>query len=443
MPRLLSVLFLLALVAAVLFASSNPAYGNHVQCGDVITRDTKLDADLVDCANDGLVIGADDVTLDLNGHTVDGDGVESQECEAGIVNGPWSFCPRPGQAGHDRVTIRNGFVRDFFYGVRLRGTDANELRRLRVSHTSIGMAVIESNNARVVANSLSDNLGRSDATGLVLGEDSNNNRIEANDLSRNGAYGIHAEGVDNNWFVRNTMSENGNAAVHLHAARQNVLEHNRVFGNPTGIELSDGVHENRVFNNWVFANAYIGIMTQEGAHGNRIQRNFVFDNGGLATGDASGIVLFGDGHGEEVEGNVVFGNYRGILIWPEAHDNQVSENWISHNSNGGIVLTPGPVGVDRIEWNAVVRNGGDGIFVGEGPYGRVGATVIGQNVSSRNEDDGIDVESTAAEVTRNRANRNGDLGIEAVPGVTDGGGNQALGNDNPLQCLNVACGKGR
>ena len=31
------------------------------------------------------------------------------------------------------------------------------------------------------------------------------------------------------------------------------------------------------------------------------------------------------------------------------------------------------------------------------------------------------------------------LGIEAVAGVTDGGGNKAAGNGNPLQCTNVRC----
>ncbi|MCX5738869.1 MAG: right-handed parallel beta-helix repeat-containing protein [Proteobacteria bacterium] len=39
---------------------------------------------------------------------------------------------------------------------------------------------------------------------------------------------------------------------------------------------------------------------------------------------------------------------------------------------------------------------------------------------------------------RNVAVSNSDLGIEA-PGVTDGGGNRASGNGNPLQCVGVAC----
>jgi len=40
----------------------------------------------------------------------------------------------------------------------------------------------------------------------------------------------------------------------------------------------------------------------------------------------------------------------------------------------------------------------------------------------------------------NAANRNGDLGISAVAGVIDGGGNHAAGNGNPAQCEGVSCG---
>jgi hypothetical protein len=39
----------------------------------------------------------------------------------------------------------------------------------------------------------------------------------------------------------------------------------------------------------------------------------------------------------------------------------------------------------------------------------------------------------------NRADDNGDFGIDAVAGVTDGGGNTASGNGNALQCRNVFC----
>ena len=57
----------------------------------------------------------------------------------------------------------------------------------------------------------------------------------------------------------------------------------------------------------------------------------------------------------------------------------------------------------------------------------------------RNTDDGIDIDSPGATVTGNDADRNGDLGIDAVIGVLDGGANAGSGNANPLQCVNVSC----
>jgi len=47
-----------------------------------ITTDTKLANDLTACPGDGIVIGADNITLDLNGHMIDGDGLPSSFEEA-------------------------------------------------------------------------------------------------------------------------------------------------------------------------------------------------------------------------------------------------------------------------------------------------------------------------------------------------------------------------
>ena len=57
--------------------------------------------DLNDCLWDGLVVGANNITIDLDGHTIDGKGIG-----AGIRND-----------GYDNVTIRNGKVSEFDYGV--------------------------------------------------------------------------------------------------------------------------------------------------------------------------------------------------------------------------------------------------------------------------------------------------------------------------------------
>ena len=65
----------LGLGVALLALQPAAASGQPVACGQVITEDTTLENDL-SCPGDGIVIGADGITLDLNGHTV------SSACEA-------------------------------------------------------------------------------------------------------------------------------------------------------------------------------------------------------------------------------------------------------------------------------------------------------------------------------------------------------------------------
>jgi hypothetical protein len=66
-------------------------------------------------------------------------------------------------------------------------------------------------------------------------------------------------------------------------------------------------------------------------------------------------------------------------------------------------------------------------------------TLLRENFSNGNGDDGIDVRASSASLADNQTDSNGDFGIEAVPGVTDLGGNLASSNGNPAQCRNIVC----
>jgi hypothetical protein len=77
----------------------------------------------------------------------------------------------------------------------------------------------------------------------------------------------------------------------------------------------------------------------------------------------------------------------------------------------------------------------NGIAVDSVPKG----TVIRRNHVFGAGADGITVDSPSTTLTRNEARRNHNLGIEAVEGVIDGGGNRASGNGDPRQCVNVTC----
>src|SRR5215208_1436478 len=65
-----------------------------VFCGKSITRDTTLKANLKNCPGEGLVIDAGDITLNLNGHKIDG---ENAVASAGVR-----------VFGHAGVTIKGG-----------------------------------------------------------------------------------------------------------------------------------------------------------------------------------------------------------------------------------------------------------------------------------------------------------------------------------------------
>ena len=93
--------YVIAPAMGMLLAVPATSQASGVACGSTITSHTKLRADLTNCPADGLVIGADGITLDLGRRTIDGAGTG-----AGIR-----------LAGHRNVTIKGGTVREFATGV--------------------------------------------------------------------------------------------------------------------------------------------------------------------------------------------------------------------------------------------------------------------------------------------------------------------------------------
>src|ERR687897_3634132 len=184
--RLLLVIAGLALVGAASVAAGQvPSAG--VECGATITSDTTLDRDLSDCPSNGIVIGADDITLDLNGHTISGDGKpvrdcpRRQPCDMGVFNDR-----------HDGVTVRNGSLRGFAVGVLVGGVSGNRLVELSSSRNQFfGYVIADSSRSVIRHNSGNDNPAP-DGDGLgVFG--SRDLRIVRNSFRRNAQLGVHVE----------------------------------------------------------------------------------------------------------------------------------------------------------------------------------------------------------------------------------------------------------
>jgi hypothetical protein len=102
--------FAAPLVALACLITPGPALANHVQCGDLVTTSVKLDSDVVcpdpggDSVITGLIIGADNIVVDLNGYAIRASGYSENDDVNGIVGDG---------TPHSNVRIRNGSITGF------------------------------------------------------------------------------------------------------------------------------------------------------------------------------------------------------------------------------------------------------------------------------------------------------------------------------------------
>ena len=311
-----------------------------VVCGQVITQNTHVGNDLLNCPGDGLVIGANNIKLDLGHHVIDGDAVNAPT-DDGIDN----------TGGFDNVKITHGTIQQFQQGVHLVGATGNKLDHLTVIQTFRGIELEAASNA---------------------------NKIEHNKVSGN-FDGIHLVGSD-----------------------ANKVSHNDVFGNTaSAVVLITGSDNNKVEHNKAHDNASWGI-TQDASNNNTYTHNKLSKN------NIAGFEPF---------------NSTGLRF---AH-NDLKQNRI------GIELFN--TDASFITDNKIRSSTLDGIHSFTGSTGNL----FKKNRADRNGDDGIDIVDPGNTITKNHADRNVDLGIFAAAGNIDGGKNKAHHNGNPAQCVGVTC----
>jgi large repetitive protein len=379
-------------------------------CGAAVTASTVLRADITGCTGDGLVVTGDHVTLDLNGHTVSGDGV-------------------PNADGFD-------------VGLRVSGADLR-VRNGSVAAFDRGLLATRSPGLRVTGLSVHDNSNR----GIMLDEQSDGAVVTANASTDNGASGIAVVASAGARVTRNRSLRNvGGAGVRIEVADGALVADNDLSGNTFGAQIEPDANRNTVTRNVMDADLEAGVVSSF-SHDNVITGNRMTRGGnGVITESADRIV---------VTDNVIIHSVTalcegcGIGVQIYGNDNLIARNTLIDSPRYGIELDdfgdPGhsPV-TGNVLRNNVVDQSGIGIAIGPEAAGVVRGTVITRNVVTRAATDGIQLvgPSTGLEtstLTRNRADDNGGFGIVVVSGTVDGGGNRAAGNGNPLQCLGITC----
>ena len=378
----LAVTVILVLAGGVALSGAEAA--SKVSCGDTITTDATLHHNLVNCPNNGIIIGADNVTLDLNYHRIDGDETPTADCTAPCDIGV-------DIDGHEGVTVVHGSIRQFEDGVVARAAPHTRLLGVSSSSNRLSAIVVSDSDRSLVRNS--SGVGSYSDVGLgIFVVLSHRLRLIHNSFKDNAFRGMDIFESTDNLIARNRVARNKGAALEGDGIALEGSDRNRLRGNTS---VSDG-------------DAGITVGGKE----NVIVRNHIVHP--HAPGPAEGVAI-------EVSGN---------------RDNVIAHNTIRDTEGDAVRVgvSAHPVGT-VVRRNHIRGAGEDGIDVGHSAKD----TRLRGNRAFGARDDGFDIESRTTALTRNKARKNRDLGIEAVRGVIDGGGNKASGNGDPRQCTHIAC----
>jgi hypothetical protein len=393
-----------AAMSCIVFGTP-PALAAGTGCGAVVTTSTTLQRNLMNCPGDGLVIGADNLTLDLAGHTIDGTGAPDT---VGIR-----------LTGRHGITVQRGTLQEFSAGVMLDDADGNALLHL----------VTRRNVER----------------GVHIHNGSNGNRVEFVVATANEISGIVVWDSDRTVIAHSTGSGNRFNGLTAATTRGTRIVDSTFAGNTTGLGVVNGSNRNVVTGNVLSSNTEASIEMDGDDNlviGNRSEHdgwgiNFggnrnqiigvVSDTRGCSDGDCGAGIDLPGGNGNLVALNRITGTIdEGIRVHefeadggPPAIGNVIRANVVRDAGRDGIAIQ---IHTDEITGQGTVKD-----------------NLIQSNLVSGSGHDGINVGRPANTVTGNVALRNHVLGIEAVPGVIDGGGNLAFGNGDPRQCLIVAC----
>ena len=241
--------FVLACLAA------GVGWGGHLSandlCGATVTADVRLDRDL-ECAGDGLVVGADGITVDLNGHTMTGPG-----SGVGISIG-----------GRADVTIAGGVIRNFGVAIRLTAATGVVIRNSEFAGNGEALDL----QAGSIGNSIKENVFRdSTIRAIMLRSNARDNDVKGNVFTGNRIGILVFGGIDND-IKDNFVFGSGLAGIRLNViAADNVIKNNTIAAGAAGIDF---------------------IVTATGsATGNELKDNTLRENTCGLTGPTTGNTL--------------------------------------------------------------------------------------------------------------------------------------------------------
>ncbi len=286
--RLAPVVALVPLLIGTLLVGT--AGAAHVGCGATILQSVTLDSDVGPCTGNGIIIGANNITLDLGGRTIFARAPQTGEGPGVLIR------------NRTNVTVRNGRIIMFDAGVAIEGGSGHTITNIvaqdnigtRASDFGDGIAVFGSSNNIIRRNRVQHN-GPFSGISLVGNSDNNlvdNNTVQGNDVESNpnlmDDIGIRVEGpgVNNNVVSNNKVEGNGLDGIQIFpfaTNTDNIIRRNTIRGNGfhnkahrAGNGFVTGARSNTIEANLVERNAASGIRIN--GQNNTIRNNTARNN---------------------------------------------------------------------------------------------------------------------------------------------------------------------
>ncbi len=279
-------------------------------CDMVVATSIKLDSEPPFCVGtSGIVVDADDITIDLNGHRFHGDRT------GGTIGVDVDF--------HRNVTIKNGILQGFGVGIHA-GANSAGLKVVNVEvrdSVAAGVAVVGGGTAIsktvVVQNS---------GPGLVLSDTATAAKVSSSFFVGNTGDGLSSSGAGG---VLSNVTSAGNtgAGMHLTGAGSGTVKGGIVAANEMNGILIDGTY---------------GVLAS-----GTVKGTFVVGNG------EDGVVLDAGSVAMTFDSNFIGGSMEGIFLTNSPQSTLVKKNVLIGNHGGGLFVNANPLSTSVVQNTAI------------------------------------------------------------------------------------------
>ncbi len=348
-------------------------------CGITLYQNTKLDND-VQCNDTAFFMGADDITLDCDGHTLTGNATGSNVFVTGF-----------GVLSENRVniTIKNCIIQNFTNGIKFYSTNKSFLLNNTALENAHGFGLVFSSGNNLTSNTAKDNDGsgfvlvisnnnvltknnaQDNEVGFTIAHTSNNNILK-NNRATNNADGFWVQISSNNTFSSNKANENSHGFFLADSSSNNTLNSNIAKRNSMHGFLIARSNENTLINNIANNNNFAGIYLTNSSLNKLLNNKLNNNNNSLgvylqnspsnildsntALNNNIGIVILSSNN-SNLTNNIADNNVFGISL-KDSFYNRLENNKANNNSNGIFLSTSNN---NIIKTNTIMYNLGFGI----------------------------------------------------------------------------------